>query len=462
MPENLTSNLLELCSVEVSHSDHSRACWHLLDWIGIAAAAAKKPAGILAIDYAKSIKTEHSGQCSVFGVGQSDAEMAAFVHGMLGNVLEMDDIHRASILHAGNVIIPAVLAAAEETGCAPEVVTRAIVIGYEIALRIGVAAAKGGYTNWYNSGTCGIFGATVAAAVIYELDHGAMCGAFGNAGMQASGVWQCRLDPGYGKQMVCGHASRAAISAARLGKVGFTGPTRILEGELGFFRSFYPHSNFETLASVTSGSRADGHRWRIHEVSFKPWPACRHTHPVIEAALVLRGQYNSHACDRITVTTYQAGADFCDNASPVDDSEARFSFQHLVAVTLCNGTPSLASCDQNVIQDPNIQALRKTIDVVVDRKLTAAFPNSISGGVTFHFKDGSTIAHHVEHALGEPESPMSKDELITKFKANSAFAGVKDDVATLLSNAVFSLPDAKNLYEFKSAIKNFFDAIKPT
>ena len=144
---------------------------------------------MLAIDYAKSIRTEHRGQCSVIGGGQAGAEMAAFVHGMLGNVLEMDDLHRTSILHAGNVIIPAVLAAVEETGCAPEVVTRAIVIGYEVATRIGVVAAKGGYTNWYNSGTCGIFGATAAAAVIYDLDHEAMCGAFGTAGMQASGVW---------------------------------------------------------------------------------------------------------------------------------------------------------------------------------------------------------------------------------------------------------------------------------
>lgn len=461
MTRNLTSELLELCSVEVSHADHNRACWHLLDWIGNAAAGTKNPAGILAIDYAESSRTEHRGQCSVIGGGQAGAEMAAFVHGMLGNVLEMDDLHRASILHAGNVIIPAVLAAVEETGCAPEVVTRAIVIGYEVAIRIGVVAAKGGYTNWYNSGTCGIFGATAAAAVIYDLDYEAMCGAFGTAGMQASGVWQCRLDPGYGKQMVCGHASRAAISAARLGKIGFTGPARILEGELGFFRSFYPKSNFKTLASITSDPTADGHRWRIHEVGFKPWPACRHTHPVIEAALALRSQYNSHECDRITVTTYQAGADFCDNPSPVDDSEARFSFQHLVAVTLCNGTPTLTSCKKNLIQDPTIQALRDTIGIVVDRKLTAAFPNKISGGVTFHFKDGSTISHHTEHALGEPENPLSKDELIAKFKANSAFAGAGGGVATLLSNAVFSLPDAKNLYEFKSAIRNFFNAIEP-
>jgi len=462
MSKNLASKLLELCSAEVSHSDHSRACWHLLDWIGIAAAAAKKPAGILAIDYAKSIKTTHSGQCSVVGVGQSDAEMAAFVHGMLGNVLEMDDLHRSSILHAGNVIIPTVLAAVEETDCAPEVFTRAIVIGYEIALRIGIAAAKGGYTNWYNSGTCSIFGATVAAAVIYDLDHEAMCGAFGNAGMQASGVWQCRLDPGYGKQMVCGHASRAAISATRLAKIGFVGPARILEGELGFFKSFYPQSDFETLASVTSDPTSDGHRWHIHEVSFKPWPACRHTHPVIEAALVLRDQYNSHECDRITVTTYQAGADFCDNSSPINDSEARFSFQHLVAFTLCNGKPSLTSCDQNMIQNHDIQALRKIIDVEVDRKLSAAFPNQISGSVTFHCKNGGTISHHVEHALGDPENPLSKGELIAKFRANSAFAGVEDDVATLLIDTVFSLPDAKNLYEFTSAIRNFFDAIEPT
>ena len=176
---------------------------------------------------------------------------------------------------------------------------------------------------------------------------------------------------------------------------------------------------------------------------------------------MLRDQYNSHECDRIIVTTYQAGADFCDNLSPVDDSEARFSFQHLVAVALCNGAPSLASCDQNIIQNPDIQALRETIDVVVDHKLTAAFPNRISGGVTFQLKDGSTISHHVEHALGDPENPLSKDELIAKFKANSAFAGVEDDVATLLSNCVFSLPDAKNLYEFNIAIRNFFDAIKP-
>ena len=216
---------------------------------------------------------EPQGKSFAIGGPPRSAAEAAFLNGSLGNIFEMDDVHRASILHAGDVVIPAALACAQEENTSPVRLLEAIVGGYEVALRIGTAAAADGYSAWYNSGTCGVFGAAYAAGHLLRLPGAQMIDALGQAGMMASGIWQCRLEPTYSKQLATAHAAQSGVIAARLAAAGFPGAKQILEGELGFFGTYYPLAEASTVLVNADGS------WRIHDVSFKPWPACRHTHP---------------------------------------------------------------------------------------------------------------------------------------------------------------------------------------
>lgn len=155
--------------------------------------------------------------------------------------------------------------------------------------------------------------------------------ALGHAGMQAAGLWQCRLDPGDGKQLATAHAARAGITAARLARAGLRGPARIFEGEPGFFAALYPGADPGLVPAAPQAP------WALHDVSFKPWPACRHTHPAIAAALHLRDRVPPEHIARVQVATYAAGLAFCDAPRPASDHAARFSLQHAVAVTLLRG-----------------------------------------------------------------------------------------------------------------------------
>jgi len=135
--------------------------------------------------------------------------------GRVSNVLEMDDVDRQAVLHAGPTVIPAALAMAEHIGASEKDFLDAIVIGYEATIRIGRAVGAGHYAFWHNTATCGPFGAAAAACYLLK-------------GSQAAGLWQTRHEPdSMAKQLHAGHAAHAGVLAAILSKQGFHGPCTI-------------------------------------------------------------------------------------------------------------------------------------------------------------------------------------------------------------------------------------------
>ena len=441
---SLTEALVGLCGRPVDRADLDRAAMLLADWIGVAFAGSTAPAAAPPREWTASHPA--AGACSAIGLGSTAPEQAAFVNGSLGTLLEMDDLHRASILHAGDVVMPAALAAAQHVQAGGRGLLEAITHGYEVALRIGMAAAAGGYSAWYNSGTCGVFGAAMAAARAAGLPPERTVHALGQAGMQASGLWQCRLEDTDSKCLATAHAARAGVTSAFLACRGLRGARRILEGPLGFFATFYPKAD---AASVLN---ADPGRWLIHDVSLKPWPACRHVHAAIGAALDLREQIGPEKIGTLTVHTYEAGRDFCDDADPSTTHEARFSFQHAVAVTLLRGAPTLADFGPEARNDPDLAALRRRIDVRSDDRLTALFPNAMGARLEVETTDHSRCTFVADHAFGDPEQPMTPDQIAAKFQSNTAWAGLSSEHIDALRAAVDGLAGAGDLSALSAAL----------
>lgn len=414
-----------------------RAKWHVLDWFGIALAASTTTEGRRIIDLPWA-NLGHGSCIDISGTKRHYLD-AAFVMGCLGNILEMDDVHNASILHAGDIIIPAALVSAQLTNADGDALLKAITRGYEIALIIGECAAKQGYSSWYNSSTCGIFGGCFASALLFGLNEQQQCDALGHAGMQASGLWQCRLEPTVSKSLVCGHAARAAVHSAWLSQVDMPGPHSILEGDLGFFATLYPQ------AAKQLPSMQQEQQFKIFEVSFKPWPACRHSHAAIQAALELKNKVPQPEQYFYDIHTYQAAQMFCDNAEPQTDHEARFSLQHAVAYTLLKGEPEVGWYDAKNRQDDDIAALRHKMRVLIDDDLNRRFPGAMPTTVMAYQPKTREVVEtaHVNTPLGDPENPMSEEDLCAKFKRN-----VKDfDQANvdMLLNSLLSLPIATSL-----------------
>ena len=169
----------------------------------------------------------------------------------------------------------------------------------------------------------------------------------------------------------------------------------MLEGTQGFFAALCPDPAPEML-------RAEG-GWLVHEIGFKPWPACRHTHAAIDAAL----QFARVPAGPIIVETYASALAMCDNPHPATTLEARFSLQHAVAVTLLDGPPGLAAFE--TYARPDIAALRDRIAVRLDPVNGAAHPPRFAARL---HAGGRSV--HVPDALGDPANPLPPGALAAK------------------------------------------------
>lgn len=442
---SLTERLVCHCARPVGEADAEQAVRLLVDWCGIAIAAVDDP-GARAIRSA-ALSSAGNGSCVAFGAGTQPPEAAAFCNGSLGVVLEMDDLHRASIMHAGDVVIPAALAAAQYSNCSGRQLINAIIMGYEVALQLGMAAARGGYTSWYNSAVCGVFGAAIAATHAAGGDDRAKLDALGQAGMQAAGVWQCRLEESDSKAVATAHAARAGMTSALLALHGVRGAREILDGPLGFFASYYP----DVRNSWTFDLPRDG--WLVREISFKPWPACRHVHPAVGLVLQLRSGLDVERIEKINVETYEAVLDFCNNPHPKTDHEARFSLQHCVAVALLTGDLLLQDAQENRRDDPAVINLRDRIELSHAQELTGTFPEKMGARVNIVDRAATVRALASQNAPGDPEQPMSDAALERKFRLNLQSADVSEEAAAVLFGAIRALPHAPDLAQLTAALQ---------
>ncbi|WP_247869292.1 MmgE/PrpD family protein [Ahrensia sp. R2A130] len=435
-----------LCRKATDSNDRQRAALHVLDWAGCALAARGEPMARTLDRWSTSQATQGAICSSITGAPSTGAEQAAFVNGGLGNLLEMDDLHRASIMHAGDVVVPAALAQAQAVGASGDACLDAVLIGYEAAIRVGMAAATNGYSPWYNSATCGVFGSAMAAAHLLGLNDERCVDALGQAGMQASGVWQCRLEQTDSKQLATAHAARAGITAAALAAAGCAGARQILEGSLGFFKTYYPDADCDVVVHDPTSS------WVLHDVSFKPWPACRHTHPLIHLALQLRDNVDVLNVKAIVADTYEAGQVFCNNPEPKTAAEARFSFQHCAAIALLYGPPTLDHFDDRSLVDEAVITLRNRISVQVDAGLTEAFPATMGASIAVTLSDGTVLRDTTRHAPGDPQLLMSGAAIREKFIANANHGGVARGDAERLADAVLHLPGQPDMVSLNRAL----------
>jgi 2-methylcitrate dehydratase PrpD len=422
---SLTEQLVALLSRTVSQADRVRASLHLLDWLGCAILGRTSETGaILSSDYAGADLLPRGG----------DPQRLAFALGGLGSVFEMDDIHRTALLHPGPVVIPAALAFGP--GGEGAVFLDAIIAGYEAMIRIGRAIGPAHYALYHNSATCGGFGAAAAAGRRLGLSDKQLVWALGNAGSVAGGLWQCRNEPVMTKAFHFSDAARRGVGAAILAERGLSGPRHILEGPQGLFAATAGDAQ---PASVVSDADA---AWLIFETSFKPWPACRHAHAAIDAALLVReaiGEIDAASITGIEIETFSDAVKFCDRADPQTTHQAKFSLQHCVAVVLTGGAPKLADFEPEKIAVASLAKLRAVATVVATPEFTAPYPAHFGSAVTVTLSNGQVISRKVADALGDSENPLDEAGIIGKFMQLAQAAGASRAWSQRIADAALSL-----------------------
>jgi 2-methylcitrate dehydratase PrpD len=412
---SLTEGLVALFARPITAADRRRTALHLVDWLGCAAAGAASEAGAV---FRAHAAMQPPGAARIILGGHATARDACFANGAFGNVLEMDDVHREAILHPGPVVVPAALALAAERNAPGHALLDAILRGYEAEIRIGRAMGAAHYARFHPTATIGPFGAAAACGSLLGLDVQRMAWALGNAGTQAGGVWQCRHEPVMTKQLHTARAAAMGLETAQLAAAGLTGPRLILEGPQGVFTGLAPDAQPDRVLADPDAP------WLVHATSFKPWPACRHAHPAIDAALALRLRVAGRAIAAIRVESYADALSFCDRPEPRSGIEAKFSLQHAVAVALLDGPPPLAAFDPPALGRADVAALRARVTVAEDPAFTRAYPAHFGAAVAVELAGGTELREEVPDALGDPENPLREDAILAKARMLMESAGV--------------------------------------
>ena len=378
MIEPLLHTLVHTIARNLGESERKRARLHLLDWLACLAGARDSEAG-------------HVGG----RISRQGWERATYV----GNALEMDDVHRTALLHPGPVIWPTVMSLSSAD---MEDRLDAGVRGYEAMIAIGSALDAHHYAHWHPTATAGVFGAAAAFGSLMGFAEVEYRNALGNAGSVAGGLWHMRHDNVLTKQWHIYHAVRTGRDAALHVHYGATGPAAILEGPQGLFAAM-------TDTPGVLASNEDG--WLIDEVSFKPFAACRHAHPAIDAAMELRrvGQLKAP----FNVETFADALTFCDRPDPTTELEAKFSLQHAVAVVADGRDANPEDFTQDAIAA--LSGLRAQVSVSEDPAITGRYPAHFGARVN---------GHELTDCLGDPERPVGEDAIIEKMHTLGAWGGL--------------------------------------
>ncbi|GFE80436.1 hypothetical protein GCM10011487_24360 [Steroidobacter agaridevorans] len=335
----------------------------------------------------------------------------------------MDDVHRAALLHPGPVIWPTVL----EVGAdALDSVLDTAIRGYEAMIAVGSMFDARHYSYWHNTATAGFFGASAAAACLAGADRDQIVSALGLAGSVAGGLWQMRHEPVMAKQWHLAHAMATGVAAARQARNGVTGPRFILEGPQGLLAATCVQPKPLDLSGA----------WKIEAVSFKPWGACRHAHPAIDAALELKSR--GLLTGRVTVSTYRDALVFCNRLNPAGVLEAKFSLQHAVAIVMKRGTPRLSDFEPGAIEE--LAELRKLVTVEESPEMTAAYPDHFGARVT---SESGEIT--LRDTLGDPERPLSELGVVNKVRELMEWGGLAPAAIDDIVRTVFETRQVRDI-----------------
>ncbi len=360
-----------------------------------------------------------------------DIARRAFYLGGLCHILELDDLHRKSVTHPGTVVIPAAWAIAEASNLLGRDFLKAVLHGYEACARVGNSVGKSHYIVWHNTSTCGPFGSAMAAATLLDLSEDQTVWALGNAGTQSSGLWEFMSTGAMSKHLHTARAAESGVLAAQLAQEGFTGPDTILEGDKGFFAGLCKDPIPTAILDAPDAP------WELIQTSIKPWPCCRHTHPAIDAGISLHSSIGNRKINEVKVLTYKAAIDVCDRPAPTDPYSAKFSMQHCVAAALTDGLVIQASFNTDARE--RLAQTRPIVSLHLSPEIDGRYPEAWGTNLVVTLSNGQSLSVERVHCKGDPENPVTEQELREKATALMMEGGMSSASATDLVAGINAL-----------------------
>jgi len=376
----------------------------LLNWIGCAIGGCRDET----VERALAALDEFSGPRTSSLIGRReklDALHAALLNGISSNILDYDDTHLRTVMHPTVPVAAALCALAEHRPVTGAQFVQAFVLGIEVGCRIGNAVSPWHYAHgWHISGTCGIFGAAAGAAKLLGLNTQQTAWALGNAATQSSGVRA--MMGSMGKSYNLGHAAHMGLLAAVMAEQNFTSSEHGLEAPAGFVHVLGDTPDLDEL------TRGLGTTWELAANAYKPYPCGIVLHAAIDACLQLRAE-SAFAADEVAgvaVRMNPLALEITGRNNPSNGLEGKLSVAHVVAAALVHGAVGVAQFTDACVHEPDVVALRAKVTTQPDASCDTA-----EAHVEISLKDGRRLAHHVAHATGSLEKPMSDADIEKKF-----------------------------------------------
>jgi 2-methylcitrate dehydratase PrpD len=398
----------------------------VLDVVGLCVAARQS-------DYVRAVLRSglSTGAATAIGhPGTVDAVGAALINGTAAHGEDFDDTFEWGPVHAGAVIVPAVLAIAEQESADGRAALKGIAAGVETVCRLSlVAPMRVHKAGFHPTAVFGAMAAAAAASATLGLDPPAIARALGIAGSLASGIIEYLADGSWTKRLHAGWAAQSGIRAALLARAGFVGPLSVFEGTHGLFHGFARGSDGDY--SQLTGDFST--RWVMETLAFKPYACGTMAQPYVDCAIRLAGRgvaaeaIREIVCEVGEGTVHRLWEPLAAKQAPPNAYAAKFSTPFCIAAGFLLGDAGLAAFTETTVQDPRLRALAAKVRYVVDP--ANPYPRAFTGHIRATLMSGAVVEERQPHLRGGAQEPLSPADIERKFQANAAFGGWSRETA---------------------------------
>jgi len=399
----------------------TRKCEDLLiDVVGLCVTARNE-------DYIRSALAgcDDDGPCTAIGHQRTlNAAGAAFINGTAAHGEDFDDTFEGGPVHAGAVIVPAVLAACERHNPDGRMALIGIAVGTEVLCRLSLVVPKAVHkAGFHPTAIFGAMGAAAGVGAALGLNARQIVDALGIAGSMAGGIIEYLAEGAWTKRLHAGWAAQSGIRAALLARGGFVGPRTVFEGVHGLFHGF-AHTVKGDYDALTGDF---GTRWVTDTLAFKPYPCGTMAQPYIDCArrLAARGikpeDVTGIACEVAEGTVHRLWEPLADKQRPRNGYAAKFATPYLLATGFVHGGVGLGAFTESAIRDARVLALAAKVKFVIDPD--NPYPNNYTGHIRVTLGDGSVIEERQPHMRGGAQEPLTRQDVTDKFALNAQHGG---------------------------------------
>lgn len=419
--EDFLAEIEAFSRLELDKDVLKRAREALLDYIGVTYAGATFQSDKLEkyLDFAEP----EPGQYMAIGLDRNVAlKDAVFLNGLNGHALDLDDGTNSGIIHLGAPIFSLLIPLAQKYRIKLEDMLWAAIIGYETSYTMAISIQpKHKLLGYHATGTCGVLGATIAASYMLGFTDEQRMNAFSTACVSATGMLKVLDDGAELKPYNVAKTSLLSLTSIQLARADYAGHKDALGGERGYLKMMTGCDDITIKKPMDNGLHA------IKKTYIKPYASCRYTHPAIGATIEImkNEKVDIENIESIKVVTYSLAVKGHNHVKIECPASAKMSIPYGVAAAILYGNAMIEEFDMHHITTKKMQDLLMKISVTEDENISANFPKTQTAIVEIKDYNGCTYSRRVDLPKGEPENPLTDDEIKQRFYSLMRYAGVE-------------------------------------